>query len=414
MPNKILLWTLLFYNKSYPSLSLIATSIRNHPLVQMHRMRRNQNRSLKRFFSSAASTTSTSFLSCAGLPEDSDGTTENLLGQIQGQTLVSLEHSIHIFKSMMEHPNPSIQFIDASWWHKGVPDAGRRFFQQGPRIPHSIYLDIDDFCLPSEFNPKNLPHMLPTSNQFAAVMDHYQISNKDHIFIYARKGVFFTPRIWFLFRAFGHDPSKIHLIQGSLEEWIEKGGPVEEGYREVSRLREIMEMTQKISKEKETKEQQPGKDACDHNYSALKSPNHVCDLNFMLNVVEINASTTSSDETAIIIDSRGISFYTSGHIPGSIHIPYDRFTTKEDSLRWKSIEELRNVFQSVGIDPLTEQRIIATCGSGISVCHTLLALELCGRDLKNDFMYDASWAEWGSETHTPKVKGMTFTCDIIS
>ena len=319
----------------------------------------------------------------------------DLLSKVKGKTLISVEESLNILNECnKDSSNRSrIKFIDASWWHKGPKDAGRIRFENGPRIPNSIYFDVDDICLPPELNPMNLPHMLPPSNIFSAVMDHFHVSEEDHIFIYARESVIFTPRTWFIFRAFGHDPAKIHLIQGSLEEWIGLGGPVEDDFLPVPRVKDIMEQVQKVLD-----------GSFVPRYRTLPSPKNVCDMQFMLQVVETNNVNSSMDETSILIDSRGSSFHKSGHIPGSIHIPYSSYIKSDNSLKLKSTQELHQVFKNAGIDPLTKQRIIATCGSGVSVCHTLLALELCGRNLENDFMYDGSWAEWSMEASTPKVR----------
>lgn len=327
----------------------------------------------------------------------SSASADLLLSKVKGKTLVSVPEILEIFNAFNDSSiTNQVKFIDASWWHKGPQDAGRHLFEKGPRIPNSIYFDIDDICLPSELNPKNLPHMIPPSILFSTIMDHFQISKDDHIFIYARDGVIFTPRTWFIFRAFGHDPTKIHLMQGSLEEWMDLDGPVENDFQQVPRAKDIMEQVPKENGSYVPK------------YQALPSPKNVCDLQYMLRVVEKNdIHPSSNDEQSILIDSRGSSFHKSGHMPGAIHIPYSSYTRSDNALKFKSIQELKQVFQNVGIDPLTNQQIIATCGSGVSVCHTLLALELCGRNLDHDFMYDGSWAEWSMEECTPKVCNTT-------
>jgi len=46
------------------------------------------------------------------------------------------------------------------------------------------------------------------------MMDSFGITNDDHVVVYGKKGCVFTPRTFFLFRSMGHDPARVHLMQG--------------------------------------------------------------------------------------------------------------------------------------------------------------------------------------------------------
>ncbi len=216
-------------------------------------------------------------------------------------------------------------------------------------------------------------------------MDEYEIKNNDHIIITARESVYFTPRTWFLFKTFGHDSSKIHLMQGSLEKWIELGGEVETDAISVPTFQNM-----KLKKH--------------YTYKAKECSN-VCDMDEVMGAIAANDNIDS--EHVLILDSRGSSF-AKGHMPGAVHLPYADWVEKENTLVWKSVDDVKKIFADAGIDPLTQKKIICSCGSGVSVCHTLLALELCGRNLtfeNKTKMYDGSWSEWGKSTSTPKTEG---------
>jgi thiosulfate/3-mercaptopyruvate sulfurtransferase len=225
-------------------------------------------------------------------------------------------------------------------------------------------------------------------------MDEYNISNQDHIIIYGRESVLFTPRTWFTFRSFGHDPAKIHLMQGSLEEWVRAGGEIQEQQTTVPRAKDIIE-ERNIST------------SSHFNYIANNSPSFIYSMENVLDTVHNGIDNTKDGEenNYIVIDSRGSS-YVKGNIPNSYHIPYSKLMDPNNTLKLKSENELLKVFTEVGLDPCTDNKIICSCGSGVSACTVFLALEQCGRNINEQatFMYDGSWSEWGKESNTPKVK----------
>lgn len=124
--------------------------------------------------------------------------------------------------------NDSTVFVDGTWFHKGSRN-GRSEFEDGPRICGARYLDMSDIATTKDLypllNPKGLDQMLPNADLFALTMDAFRITNNDHVMVYGKDGALFTPRTWFLFKHFGHE--NVSLMQGSLEEWMEAGGPID-------------------------------------------------------------------------------------------------------------------------------------------------------------------------------------------
>lgn len=289
------------------------------------------------------------------------------------KTLVSVEDCIEAYNLKPD----GIAFVDGSWYHRSKR-SGRADFEAGPRIANARYIDMDDIAAKGpELNPKNLPHMMPPPKLFAAAMDAMDIRSDQHVIVYGRDGCVFTPRTWFLFQQMGHE--SVSLMQGSLEDWISLGGDVETETAVALRV-DALDLSQSAT------------------YRARDAQN-VVGMSDMIEAVQRQGGEGSSD---VILDPRGTSF-DKHHMPGAVNIPYRSIVTEENLLKFRPKQELEALFEEKGIDVKTDERIMLTCGSGVSVCHLFVALAECGRDNKNTFVYDGSWAEWGSDERTPKM-----------
>ncbi|MFN3478512.1 MAG: sulfurtransferase, partial [bacterium] len=89
-----------------------------------------------------------------------------------------------------------------------------------------------------------------------------------------------------------------------------------------------------------------------------------------------------------------------GHIPTALNIPWSK-NLKEDG-RFKSPEELKEMYQSLGITP--DKEVIAYCRIGERSALTWFVLKYL-LEYPNVKNYDGSWTEWGNSVKTPIKKG---------
>eukprot|EP00957_Ditylum_brightwellii_P105509 8043002-Ditylum_brightwellii.AAC.1 len=139
--------------------------------------------------------------------------------------------------------NQDTIFVDGSW-HLDTSRNGRQEYEAGPRIKGAKFFDVDDVSSKGDLNPKDLPHMMPTKELFAAAMDALQIQNNNHVIIYGTQGSSpqFTARTWYTFINMGHDANRVHLLEESLNEWVGAGGPIEKDSTKVSFLADDLDL----------------------------------------------------------------------------------------------------------------------------------------------------------------------------
>lgn len=252
---------------------------------------------------------------------------------------------------------PNAVIIDA----RGGPDAKDRY-NKG-HLPGALFVDLETQLSQKEENAKDGGrHPLPKIENFEKLLGELGISNESQVLVYDDKnGGNAAARFWWMMRAVGHE--KVWVIDGGLQA-VEKSG---------------ITLSNQI--------ESVGKPA---NYSAKS---------WQLPIVSIeevkDASTTG---TQMIIDVRESYRYNgesepidkiAGHIPGAVNIPYIDNLNKDGE--FLSTEELKSKYEKALTGKKPEE-VIVHCGSGVTACHTLLAMEQAG--MAGAKLYVGSWSEW--------------------
>jgi thiosulfate/3-mercaptopyruvate sulfurtransferase len=260
--------------------------------------------------------------------------------------------------------DPGLRIIDATWYLPQAQRDARREFA-GAHLPDAAFFDIDEIA--DHSTP--LPHMLPDAAAFARAVGALGIGSGDRVIAYGARNFIASARAWWTFRVFGHDA--VSVLDGGLPKWRAEGRPLESGLpapppRAFSaRLRPELVRDLEAMRDNVAGRREQVVDARSHGRFAGTEP-------------ELRAGVRS------------------GHIPGSLSLPYDQLTRPADGTILP-VEALRRAFEAAGLD--VKMPVTATCGSGVSAAVLALGLHALGRH--DVAVYDGSWTEWGGRDDTP-------------
>ncbi|MBU6449883.1 MAG: sulfurtransferase, partial [Rhodospirillales bacterium] len=115
-----------------------------------------------------------------------------------------------------------IVLLDATYFLPSEnQDAAANF--SAAHIPGARFFDVDKVADATS----GLPHMLPSPEIFAASVAAMGVSDETHVVVYDQRGIFSAPRVWWMFRVFGHE--KVQVLDGGLPGWVKAGGVTTSG-----------------------------------------------------------------------------------------------------------------------------------------------------------------------------------------
>ena len=243
------------------------------------------------------------------------------------------------------------------------PEAGAEAYSQA-HIPHAIYAHLDR-DLSGPVTPTSGRHPLPVPEAWVATLGRWGIDEKVQIVAYDQSNGAHASRLWWLLRWVGH--LRVAVLNGGFAAWQQAGLPVSQQVqiRPPRRFRTHPARASLISTAELEKLQAAGQ---------LSRGERT--------LIDARSADRFRGENETI-DTRA------GHIPGARNHPFAHNLDAQGrflpvpTLRARWLETLQGKASATAI---------AMCGSGVTACHNLLALEVAG--LPGAQLYAGSWSEW--------------------
>ena len=264
--------------------------------------------------------------------------------------------------------DPRLRIVDCRFDLARPEDGRRRYLDE--HLPGALYAHLDrDLAAP--VTPGSGRHPLPAPGDFAARLRRWGVNRDSQVVAYDDGNGMYAARLWWMLRWLGHDA--VAVLDGGMRRWLQLGLPLDD----------------------EVPAPPPG------DFVAHPRPDAVADAAAVL--------AATGDPALCILDARSPERYrgevepidaVAGHVPGARNHPFGLSLDAQG--RFLEPEALRATLATslAGTPP---ERAVAMCGSGVSACHLLLALEHAG--LPGARLYAGSWSEWSSDPGRPVSTG---------
>jgi len=247
---------------------------------------------------------------------------------------------------------------------------GERDYREG-HIPGAVYASLDADLSDLSRKPEGLGrHPLPLEKAFSETLSRWGWREGTQIVCYdASSGSLAAARLWWLLRLAGI--RSVAVLDGGYPAWIAAGKAVESG-------------------------------------DVHRAPRPVS-LHFDASQYIVEHASLRNDANRLLLDARAVPRYrgevepidpVGGHVPGARNRPFVE-NLREDG-RFKQADVLRREFEAA-LGAHAPQDVVHMCGSGVTACHNLLAMEHAG--LAGSRLYAPSWSGWVSDASRPVAKG---------
>ena len=249
------------------------------------------------------------------------------------------------------------------------PDAGQRAYAAG-HIPGARYAHLDnDLCSP--VTPASGRHPLPYPQVLAEKLGRWGIDKTSQVVVYDDTFGAMAARLWWLLRWLGHEA--VALLDGGFPKWQREGRPV----------------TPELP--------------------MIQATQFHPTINNAMWVDAGYVEQMRERKDGVLIDARADERFrgdvepldkVAGHIPGAINVPYE--DNLDFSGEFMSDEALRELYLAA-LNSIAPDQVVQMCGSGVTACHNILAMEHAG--LAGSKLYAGSWSEWITDSSRPVAKG---------
>ena len=248
-------------------------------------------------------------------------------------------------------------------------EAGRRAYAES-HIPGARFVHLDE-DLSAPKTGKNGRHPLPDMDQFVRRLGRFGISSTSQVVSYDASGGFYAARLWWMLRWLGHDA--VAVLDGGWNAWLNAPHSITNQIPKIEAAR----------------------------FTARARTSLALDAN--------SVAACLGKRGPLLLDARAPDRYrgenetldpVGGHIPGAIN-RFFRLNLEADG-QFKAATILRKEFTELLGNNASEQ-VTQYCGSGVTACHNLLAMEIAG--LAGSRLYPGSWSEWVADPARPVATG---------
>jgi thiosulfate/3-mercaptopyruvate sulfurtransferase len=252
--------------------------------------------------------------------------------------------------------------------------AGERAYGEA-HITGAVYLHLDrDLSAPKIGQPPiNGRHPLPTREQMAERLRQAGLRTGQQVVVYDRSGSMFCVRLWWMLRWLGHEA--VAVLDGGLQAW---------------------QVTQVVGH------------AVTATVPALPRGNFAASASLATAIHKPDVAANLRTRARVLLDARAPERFrgevepmdpVAGHIPGAINRFYKDNLNADGT--FKPDAQLHAEFTQL-LGKHAPHEVVAQCGSGVTGCHNLLAMEHAG--LGGALLYPGSWSEWCMDTALPTAK----------
>lgn len=243
--------------------------------------------------------------------------------------------------------------------------AGRRAYAES-HIPGARFVHLDE-DLSARKTGRNGRHPLPGPDGFARRLGELGIANGKQVVAYDASGGPYAARLWWMLRWLGHDAAVV--LDGGWNAWVKAAHPVTNQVPRIEAARFMPRPRPEIAVDVKAVAARVGK----------PGP--------LLMDARVPSRYRGENETLDPV---------AGHIPSAVNRPWQLNLDTEG--RFKTAVELRNEFGEA-LKGNAPDKVTHYCGSGVTACHNLLAMEVAG--LTGSLLYPGSWSEWCSDPARP-------------